>query len=99
MLIEQCPHCQQVLQLRDRLVFIYKFYGTCKHCQQDFLPKNGPMVWSSGVIGSITGVLATAILKLDFYFPEITIMAKASILAISAFVAYLSFSKLIFAKR
>ncbi|WP_213995166.1 hypothetical protein [Arsukibacterium sp.] len=37
--------------------------------------------------------------SLDFYFPEITVMAKASILAISAFVAYLSFSKLIFAKR
>ncbi|HAW91665.1 MULTISPECIES: hypothetical protein [unclassified Arsukibacterium] len=66
MLIEQCPHCQQDIQLRDRLVLIYKFYGTCKHCQQDFLPKRGPMVWSSGVIGGITGVLATAILKLDF---------------------------------
>tara|TARA_R110002126_G_scaffold43555_8_gene124871 strand:+ start:23397 stop:23687 length:291 start_codon:yes stop_codon:yes gene_type:complete len=67
MLIEQCPHCRQDLQLRDRLVLIYNFYGTCKHCQQDFLPKRGPMVCSSGAIGGITGILATAILKLDFF--------------------------------
>lgn len=67
MLSEQCPHCGKDLQISDRLELIYKFYGTCKYCHQDFLPKRQPMIWSSGVIGAIVGVLATALLNLDYF--------------------------------
>lgn len=67
MLIEQCPHCGKDLQLRDRLVLIYRFYGTCKYCHKDFLPKRQPMILSAGVIGAVVGILATAVLKLDLF--------------------------------
>ncbi|MDX1539381.1 MAG: hypothetical protein R3187_16835 [Arsukibacterium sp.] len=45
---------------------------------------------------SILTVLVVLVMffSLDFFFPETPVIAKASITAISAFVAYLLFSKL-----
>lgn len=49
---------------------------------------------------SILTVLVVVVMffSLDFYFPEISITVKATAMAVSAFVAYLCFSKLISAK-
>jgi hypothetical protein len=67
MFVEQCPYCHKDLQISDRFVLIYKLYGTCKHCNQDFLPKRNSMIVSSGVIGAIVGVLGVATLRLDYF--------------------------------
>lgn len=43
-------------------------------------------------------VVVVMFFSLDFFFPETPVIAKASILAVSAFVACLFFSKLIKSK-
>lgn len=67
MLRQNCPCCKNQISFLERLVLIYRFYGTCKYCGKDYLPNKNAMIISSAVLGTISGITGAAFLKLDTF--------------------------------
>lgn len=61
MFSQRCPKCGNKIHLKDRLVLLYKFHGTCKYCGLEYIPNETPMIVSGAVMGAIFGVSLMAV--------------------------------------
>jgi CXXC-20-CXXC protein len=65
MLSQKCPNCKYSISFRERFTLIYKFHGTCKLCNKDYMVKTDTMITSAAVLGAMTGIAGAAVLEFD----------------------------------
>lgn len=61
----KCPHCSISLSIRYRLTLIYKLHGTCRFCNQGYLPKRSSMLVSSAFLSVFISLLCKTYYEID----------------------------------
>lgn len=84
MLKQPCPSCKNQISLKERLSLVYKFHGTCKLCNNNYMVNTKAMITSSAVLGTITGITGAAVFKFDSI--SIFILSFSVVLVVQSFV-------------